>query len=139
MQPIHRQRRAVPTLALLAFVAACGNPGVAPTPEGAVRIRFVDREAPAAFSREGEALRDGPDGSPGLWAAVRGLPRPERAEVVNLANRRKVIVALFNAGRTGADIRLSAEAADALRVTDTAPVRITALRREPRIGTTKGR
>ena len=63
-------------------------------------------------------MRDAPDGAAGLWAAVRGLPRPERAEVVNPQNRRKVVVALFAAPRGGPDIRLSNAAADALGITD---------------------
>ena len=84
-------------------------------------------------------MRDGPDGAAGLWAAVRGLPRPERAEVVNTRNRRKVVVALFAAPGGGPDIRLSNAAADALGITEATPVRITALRSEAQIDTTKGR
>ena len=68
------------------------------------------------------------------------LPRPERGLVVNPASGAKVVVALFAAGRGAAGIRLSNEAADALGIGDRpAPVRITALRREPKIDTTRGR
>ena len=70
-------------LLLLALLAACGAAGAPPPGEGALRLRFEDREEPAAFSREGSAVPDDPDGAAGLWVAVRGLPRPERAEVVN--------------------------------------------------------
>ena len=85
-------------------------------------------------------MRDGPEGSAGLWAAVRGLPRPERALVENPANGAEVVVALFAAPGGGPDIRLSNEAAEALGIAGgPTVVRITALRREPQIDTTEGR
>jgi hypothetical protein len=132
------RRRGSRVLALLAVLAACGRPDGAG--EGALRLSFEDRAEPAAFAREGPAVRDGPQGSAGLWAAVRGLPRPERALVENPANGAEVVVALFAAGGAGPDIRLSNEAAEALGIADgAAVVRITALRRAPQIDTTKGR
>jgi hypothetical protein len=123
----------------MAVLTACGRPhGEAPPAEGAMRLSFEDRPEPAAFAREGPAVRDGPEGSAGLWAAVRGLPRPERAVVENPANGTEVVVALF-AASAGPGIRLSNEAADALNITGGATVRITALRRELQIDTTTGR
>ena len=138
-EAMHDRRRRARVLAVLAVLAACGRDGAPPPPEGALRLTFEDRAEPAAFSREGTATRDGPKGAAGLWAAVRGLPRPERALVENTANGRKVTLALFAASGSGPDIRLSIEAADALGITDPAAVRITALRSEPQIDTTKGR
>jgi hypothetical protein len=131
---MHQHRRGI--LLVLALLAACGRAD-APAP-GEVRLRFEDRAEPRAFSRAGPAVRDRPEGAAGLWAAVRGLPRPERALVENPANGKEVVVALFAASGSP-DIRLSNAAADALGITDTAPVRITALRSEPRLDTTAGR
>jgi hypothetical protein len=127
-------------LALLAGVGGCGWPGRERVPDSdALRLSFEDRPEPDVFLHEGPAQRDAPGGAPGLWATVPDLPQPERALVVNLGNRRKVAVSLFQARRGGATT-LSGEAADALGVADVpASVRITALRSEPRLGTTTGR
>jgi hypothetical protein len=132
---MHQRRRGA--LLLLALLAACGSaeaPG-----EGEIRFRFEDRAEPAAFSRAGPAVRDRPEGAAGLWAAVRGLPRPERALVENRRNGESVVVALFAAPRSGPEIRLSNAAADALGITGAGEVRITALRSAPRLDTTWGR
>jgi hypothetical protein len=119
-------------LALLIGLAACGASGAPERSPGALQISFEDRPEPGVFHREGPAVRDAPDGPAGLWAAVPGLPRPERARVVNLETGAEVTVALFAAGR--GPIRLSHEAADALGVADRpVAVRITALRRLPQI------
>jgi hypothetical protein len=117
------------SLALVLFLAACG--GSAETDDG-MRIRFEDRAEPGAFERSGPAIRDRPDGAEGLWAAVPALPRPERAELVNLDSGDSVVVALF---RTGGDaIRVSNAAADAVGLgTEGAVVRVTALRSVPEI------
>ena len=137
---MHQRRSGTRALVLLAVLAACGRPdGEAPPAEGAMRLSFEDRAEPAAFAREGPAVRDGPEGSAGLWAAVRGLPRPERALVENPANGAARSWWRSSPPRAGPGIRLSNEAADALKITDGATVRITALRREPQIDTTKGR
>ena len=130
-------------LALLVAVAACGHDGT-PLPNQAakpLRIAFEDRPEPDVFNLEGLATRDGPEGSPGLWVTVVGLKRPERGLVVNNETGKKVVVALFTA-RKGANpaIRLSNDAAEALGIGDVpATVGITALRREPQLGTTRGR
>ena len=71
--------------------------------------------APGAFLLEGEAARDGPDGAAGLWAAVGGLPRPERALIVNTATGARSWWPSFAAG-AGPPIRLSNAAADALGI-----------------------
>ena len=116
-------------LALL-LLAACAPADQA---DEGMTIRFEDRAAPGAFERTGSAVRDGPDGAPGRWAAVPGLPRPERAEIVNLDTGDKAVVALFRTG--GAAIRVSNDAADALGLGGKpAAVRVTALRSVPEIG-----
>lgn len=121
-------------LALVLVVAACGRHGGAPAPEpGGFAISFEDRVEPGAFQREAPATRDDPDGAEGLWAAVRDLPRPERAIAVNPENGAQVVLALFRGG-SGPEIRLSNAAADALGIgAYPAVVRITALRQEARI------
>ena len=130
-------------MTLLAALAACGRSDNAPAGEGThpVRLTFEDRPEPDVFSLDGLAVRDDPKGSAGLWAAVVGLKRPERALVINTGTGRKTVVALFTArAGSGPTIRLSNEAADAIGVGDSpVQVRITALRREPLVGTTKGR
>jgi hypothetical protein len=126
-------------LTLVALLAACGHPGGEGRRDG-LRLSFEDREEPAVFAREGPAVRDGPDGAAGLWAAVRGLPRPERAQVRNPATGATVVVALFAAGPSAPEIRLSNAAAEALGIGETpVPVSITALRSEPIVDTTSGR
>ena len=63
-----------------------------------------------------------------------GLRRPERAEVVNLETGAKVTVSLFSGGAPAGEARLSNAAAEALAIGDVPQrVRITALRREPRL------
>ena len=139
-----RWRGSIGGLALVAVLAACGRTEGTPTATaGTGRFASASRIGPSpdVFSREGPAIRDGPKGSAGLWAAVVGLTRPERGLVENTDTGAKVVVALF-AAREGAEpaIRLSNEAADAIGIGDApAAVRITALRREPQIDTTKGR
>jgi hypothetical protein len=124
--------RGVGALGLTVVLAACGPAGAPGTDPGAMSISFEDRAEPGAFEREGTAVRDGEGGAGGLWATVPGLPRPERARIVNLDTRAEATVALFDAG--GGSIRLSNEAADALGIgARPTPVRITALRRLPQI------
>jgi hypothetical protein len=121
-------RRAAMIFAAVALLAGCA----AQDAEEGMRLRFEDRAEPAAFERTGNALRDDPDGPAGLWAAVPGLPRPERAEIVNLDTDDAAVVALFRA--SGSTIRVSNEAADALGLSDRpTPVRVTALRSVPEI------
>lgn len=136
---MHQRRGGTLSLLLLALLAACAGDGAPPPGEGEVRLRFEDRAEPAAFSRAGPAVRDSEGGAAGLWVAVRGLPRPERALVENEATGKSVVAALFAAPRAGPDIRLSNAAADALGITTGGAVRITALRSEPRIDTTESR
>jgi hypothetical protein len=128
--------RRTAVLALLACLTGCARPEGAPEPR--YSLSFEDRAEPEVFAREAPAVRDREGGAAGLWAAVRGLPRPERALVVNLGTGAEVAVALF---RASADpVRLSNEAADALGI-GAAPVRvrITALRQEVKLDTTTGR
>ena len=133
-------RRAGPAalLVLVAALAACGRlPGGGEAPAGdTLALSFEDAPSPGVFLLEAPAERDAPDGAAGLWAAVRGLARPERAEAVNFATGARVELALYRAGGSGPAIRLSNAAADALGVEEAAVnVRITALRRRPVIDT----
>ena len=127
-------------LVLVAALAGCGRPAAdAPAADRPMQLRFEDAPDPAAFSLEGAAVRDRAEGADGFWAAVAGLARPERAQVVNLETGAEAVVALF-AGPRGSAIRLSNEAADALGIEDgPAQVRLTALRSRPSIDTTRGR
>ncbi|HET9068775.1 MAG TPA: hypothetical protein VFN28_09020 [Amaricoccus sp.] len=136
---MHQRRGGTPALLLLALLAACSRDAAPPLAEGEFRIRFEDRAEPAAFSRAGTGVRDGEDGAAGLWVAVRGLPRPERALIETGTGRKSVVAALFAAPRGGPDIRLSNAVADALGITREGAVRITALRSEPQIDTTESR
>ena len=105
-----RGRRIGLTLAVL--LTACGRPDGG-APGGGLQISFEDRAEPAAFTREGPAVRDRPDGAEGLWAAVRGLPRPQRARSDQPCKRRhRGGGALRRRRQPG--IRLSNAAADAL-------------------------
>lgn len=132
--------RVARVVAIVAAVAlsACGRPG-GPDPrqgDGGLELSFEDNPAPSVFQLEGEAVRDTPDGAAGLWAAVSGLDRPERAEAVNVGTGKRVSLALYRARGSGPAIRLSNEAADALGVKDQpVNVRITALRRRPVVDT----
>lgn len=125
-------------LLVLLALAGCGRQvDGPPDPEKPLQLRIEDVAAPSVFQREGVAVLDKPKGAAGLWATVRGLPRPERAEVVNLATGATVDVALFTT-RSGPDIRLSHEAAAALGISDdTTRVRVTVLRSKPVIDNNK--
>lgn len=118
--------------ALILAACAAGRPPDGPGPD-TFGVTFDDADAPAAFSREMLGRRDRPKGAQGLWATVPGLRRPERAEIENLANGAKVTVALYSGGTAG-EARLSNAAAELLGI-DATPerVRITAVRREPRL------
>jgi hypothetical protein len=134
-----RSRSVGAALVVVATLAGCARQGGgAPDAERPFRLSFEDRPAPVAFSLEAPAVRDRPGGAGGLWAVVPGLPRPERARVVNLATGAEAVVALFAGGPAG--IRLSNRAADALGIAaEPVPVRVTALRSRPSIATTGGR
>jgi hypothetical protein len=133
--------RVARVVAIIAAVAlsACGGLGGGPDPrqgDGGLELSFEDEPEPSVFQLEAEAVRDTPDGAAGLWAAVSGLDRPERAEAVNVGTRKRVSLALYRARGSGPAIRLSNEAADALGVKDQpVNVRITALRRRPVVDT----
>jgi hypothetical protein len=128
------RRGALAALAMAAALAACGRPGGTESADR-LRLSFEDRAEPEAFTLEAAAVRDGPDGSAGLWAAVRGLRQAERGLVVADGDRR-VVVALFPARPRDPDIRLSNAAADALGLgAEPERVSVTALRRAPRLDT----
>jgi hypothetical protein len=120
-------------LAVMLVLAGCGLRQT--EPEGAVQFALEDQLEPEVFQREGNARRDSDTAPGGMWGVVSGLARPERAVVRNLENDSEVSVALYSGSPGGGTvIRLSPQAADALGVLDaTVPVRVTALRREPRL------
>lgn len=120
--------------ALAAMLSSCAPEGARPPAEGALRLSYEDVLAPEAFAREGPAIPEPADGAAGFWAVTPGLPRPERARVENLRTGAATEVALFaGPGGPGGAVRLSAEAADAIGLAAPGPVRVTALRREPRL------
>lgn len=132
-----RTARAV-VLVLAAGLCACGRgePGASGQSAAGLELSFEEVPAPGAFLIEAPAIRDKPDGAAGLWAAVRGLHRPEQAEAVVIATGKRINVALYRARDSGPAIRLSNEAADALGLGDKAEnVRITALRQRPVVDT----
>lgn len=121
---------------LAAVVSGCAQIAALAPRDGAssdgIQLSYEHVLAPQVFSREGAAVADGPDGEAGFWAVAPGLPRPERGRVENLATGATIDVALY-AGRGGA-IRLSAATAEAIGIgPEPERVRVTALRREPRI------
>jgi hypothetical protein len=137
-----RRRGGADGVGLLALALLAGACGLRQPADAGMQIRFEDHAEPGVFERTGTAQRDKPDGAPGMWAAVPGLPRPERAEIVKLDTGDKAVVALFRTG--GGTIRLSNEAADAVGVTaGPTKVRVTAVRSLPEIAygrvTTSGR
>ena len=133
-----RRRNRKGVLLLVALLGACARSGAAPDAERPLRLSFEEAPAPDAFSLEAPAVRDREGGAGGFWAVVPGLTRPERARIVNLDTGDETVVALF-AGRPG-PVRLSNEAADALGIDgDRASVRVTALRSQATLDTTRGR
>lgn len=110
-----------------------------------LRLSFVDMLAPGAFDWTGPAVvvKDGADG---LWVVAPGAARAERVRVQVLGpgegsggegSGATTDVALFRgAAGPGGAARLSAAAGEALGLTGPARVRITALRREPRLAGT---
>lgn len=120
----------IPLLAVL--LSGCGGRG---NPD-ALTVVLENTEEPDAFYREGLGRRTASTDSPGLWAVVRNLPRPETAIIRNSRTRREVTVALFATRRPGdeADVELSVEAADALGIGDEpVAITVTAVRTEPNL------
>jgi hypothetical protein len=117
--------------AAIALAACTPDAAREAVPQNAnVRIEIEEVLAPKVFRMEGVARVEGADGPPGLWVAAPGLPRPERGEVLNPATGSTVTAPLFRA--SGGGIRLSRAVADAIGMEDDAPVRLTAIRTEPR-------
>lgn len=124
-------------MGLALLVAACGRgEALGPSSQDALGLSFEETPQPEIFVREGVAVRAGAGAAEGMWAVVADLPRPERAEVLNLSTGARATVALFQGSLDGedAEVQLSAAAADAIGVGEQPEVvRVTALRREPRL------
>ncbi len=117
---------------LAALLSGCDRPG---RPDG-LTVVFEDIEEPAAFYREGLGRRTANTDSPGLWAVVQDLPRPETAIIRNPRTKNQITVPLFAARRSGdeADVELSVEAADALGIgEEPVAITVTAVRTEPNL------
>jgi hypothetical protein len=119
-------------------ISACGRrPGsMEMRHHDGIEIAFADQERPDVFGATGMAVRATDDAEAGYWGIVEGLRRPERAVVRLERADRSVVVSLFsgNTGRTGALIRLSPQAADAIGLLDEPQfVLVVAVRREPHI------
>ena len=118
--------------AAFALAACASDPGRDDASETAgLRIEIEEVLAPQVFRTDGAARVAGANEPPGLWAAVPGLPRPERGEVLNPASGATVTVSLFRA--SGRGIRVSRAAAEAIGLVADGPVRVTAIRTEPRV------
>ncbi len=126
--------------ALAALAAGCAPEGGSrsgPAGQDAdpvrLRLAYVDVLAPQVYAREGRVRVEAEDAAAGFWAVAPGLPRAEHGRVENLATGATLDMPLFIGARSGA-IRLSPAAAQALGIGEApAFVRVTVLRREPRI------
>jgi cell division septation protein DedD len=98
------------------------------------RIVERDVEAPQVFQANEPGLWDGRPSLGGVWVAYPGVRNPERVIIVNEANGRSVIGALFRREREipGPRLQVSSDAAEALGLLagQPTPLRVTALRRE---------
>jgi rare lipoprotein A len=132
-----RAQRSLLAAVVLGMSAGCAVvETVRGDPDGStdgLRLSYEDVLAPEVFSRDGVARPEPEESAGGLWAATPGLRRPERAEIENIETGATAEVALFAGGGPGGTIRVSAEAAGAIGLERPGRVRLTALRREPRI------
>lgn len=127
-------------IVLAAALSACARFGIgddsAPrdvAAPGGMRLSYAEVLSPQVFSRESGAFAD-TGGEAGFWAAVPGLPRPERGRVENVATGASIDLALYRGrGGAGGAIRLSGAAAEAIDLGEDGRVRVTALRREPQL------
>ncbi|MFQ6753603.1 SPOR domain-containing protein [Cereibacter sphaeroides] len=94
----------------------------------------ADVEAPEAYQTTDKALWDGRPSLGGIWVAAPDVKDPERVVMVNPANNRSVVGALFRREREnpGPKLQLSSDAAEALGLLAGQPatIRVTALRRK---------
>ncbi|ODM43745.1 SPOR domain-containing protein [Cereibacter johrii] len=115
--------------------------GFGPSEEGAAEAVVpaqapvgADVEAPEAYQTTDKALWDGRPSLGGIWVAAPDVKDPERVVMVNPANGRSVVGALFRREREnpGPKLQLSSDAAEALGLLAGQPatIRVTALRRK---------
>lgn len=104
------------------------------TVSGPIEFEERDVEAPNVFQETDKALWDGRPSLGGVWIAHPDNKQPERVMIVNNANGKFVVGALFRRDATapGPKLQLSSDAASALGVLAGAPTEltVTALRRE---------
>lgn len=121
--------RACPFAVLIVLAACAGRPSGeigAATTGPAIEIAFADVLVPGVLEIETEAAIAAADETGGLWAAVPGLPRPERGRLLSPETGHSVVVPLFR----GNGPRISNAAAAALGLGDraSAPLSIVAVR-----------
>ncbi len=108
--------------------AVPGNSAAA-MPSGGER----DVEAPEIFSKTDKALWDGRPSLGGVWVAHTSVKDPERVLIVNPANGKSVVGALFRReiDNPGPALQLSSDAAEALGLLAGQPatIKVTALKR----------
>lgn len=108
--------------------AVPGNSAAA-VPSGGER----DVEAPEIFNKSDKALWDGRPSLGGVWVAHTSVKDPERVLIVNPANGKSVVGALFRReiDNPGPPLQLSSDAAEALGLLAGQPatIKVTALKR----------
>lgn len=118
-----------------AFTLGANKPDqAAPVNASAIEYEERDVEAPEVFQVTEKALWDGRPSFGGVWVSHPDTKQPERVMIVNLANGKFVVGALFRRedDLPGPDLQMSSDAAAALDILAGAPteVEVTALRRE---------
>ena len=111
-----------------------GVVGASPTfAQAGVRVSRTDVEAPNVFERKETGLWDGRPSLGGVWVAHPDVTSPERVSIVNEANGKSIVGALFRRERAnpGPRIQISSDAAAQLGVLAGQPtmLRVVALKR----------
>jgi hypothetical protein len=112
-----------------------GVVGASPTfAQAGVRVNRSDVEAPDVFEKTETGLWDGRPSLGGVWVAHPDVTSPERVSIVNQANGKSIVGALFRRERAnpGPRIQISSDAAAQLDVLAGQPtmLRVVALKRQ---------